>query len=42
MLAAVQADSWGAVAARNLAISTLGHLPAVQTPMLERVAGLRE
>lgn len=42
MLAAVQADSWGAVAARNLVLSTLGHLPAVQKPMLERVAGLRE
>jgi 2-polyprenyl-6-methoxyphenol hydroxylase-like FAD-dependent oxidoreductase len=42
VLAAVQADSWGAVAARNLALSTLGHFPAAQKPMLERVAGLRE
>lgn len=42
MLAAAQATGTVAVAARNLAFRIVGHLPALQRPMLDRVAGLRE
>jgi 2-polyprenyl-6-methoxyphenol hydroxylase-like FAD-dependent oxidoreductase len=41
LLAAVQAAGAGA-ALRDLAIGLIAHLPALQRPMLERVAGLRE
>lgn len=42
MLAGVQANHALTIAARNLAIRAIGRLPALQRPMLERVAGLRE
>jgi 2-polyprenyl-6-methoxyphenol hydroxylase-like FAD-dependent oxidoreductase len=42
LLAAVQADSWAGVTARNLAIRVAGRLPILQRQGLERVAGLRE
>jgi hypothetical protein len=40
-LAAVQATHPAAVALRNLALWTLGHLPPLQRPLLARAAGLR-
>jgi 2-polyprenyl-6-methoxyphenol hydroxylase-like FAD-dependent oxidoreductase len=42
MLAGVQTANPLAIPLRNLAIRTIGRLPALQRPMLERVAGLRE
>ncbi len=42
MLAAVQSDNPWLIPARNLAIRVFGRLPALQKPMMERVAGLRE
>jgi 2-polyprenyl-6-methoxyphenol hydroxylase-like FAD-dependent oxidoreductase len=41
-LAAVQATNPAALALRNLAIWTVGHLPALQRPLLRRVTGLKE
>jgi 2-polyprenyl-6-methoxyphenol hydroxylase-like FAD-dependent oxidoreductase len=41
-LAAVQATDPAAVALRNLAIWTVGHLPPLQRPLLRRAAGLTE
>jgi 2-polyprenyl-6-methoxyphenol hydroxylase-like FAD-dependent oxidoreductase len=42
MLAAVQASRPLSVAARNLAIRTIGALPMLQRPLMLRLAGLRE
>jgi 2-polyprenyl-6-methoxyphenol hydroxylase-like FAD-dependent oxidoreductase len=41
-LAAVQATTPAAVALRNLAVWTVGHLPPLQRPLLRRAAGLTE
>ena len=41
-LAAVQATTPAAVALRNLAVWTVGHLPPLQRPLLRRAAGLAE
>jgi len=41
-LAAVQATNPAAVALRNLAVWTVGHLPPLQRPLLRRAAGLTE
>ncbi|THD71351.1 FAD-dependent monooxygenase [Phenylobacterium sp.] len=42
MLGAVQSSNPLLIAVRNLAIRTIGRLPALQKPMMERIAGLRE
>lgn len=42
MLAAVQSSNPLLIPFRNLAIRTIGQLPALQKPMMERIAGLRE
>ena len=42
MLAAVQSSNPLAIPFRNLAIRTIGRLPGLQKPMMERIAGLRE
>jgi 2-polyprenyl-6-methoxyphenol hydroxylase-like FAD-dependent oxidoreductase len=42
MLGAVQASNPLAVPLRNLALRAIGKLPALQQPMMRRVAGLRE
>jgi 2-polyprenyl-6-methoxyphenol hydroxylase-like FAD-dependent oxidoreductase len=42
ILAAAQASDPVRVALRNLAIRVIGHLPALQRPMLMRGAGLKE
>jgi 2-polyprenyl-6-methoxyphenol hydroxylase-like FAD-dependent oxidoreductase len=42
LLGAVQSANPVAIPLRNLAIRTIGRLPALQKPMMERLAGLRE
>ena len=42
MLAAVQSSNPLAIPLRNLAIRAVGRLPALQQPMMQRIAGLRE
>ena len=42
MLAGAEASGWFSVPLRNAALKTLAHLPALQRPMLERLAGIRE
>lgn len=42
LLAGVQASNPLVIPARNLAIRAIGRLPALQRPMMKRVAGLRE
>ena len=42
MLATVQAANPVTIAVRNTVIRAIGRLPAVQRPLMERVAGLRE
>ncbi|HEX4710186.1 FAD-dependent oxidoreductase [Phenylobacterium sp.] len=42
MLAAVQSANPVTIAVRNTVIRTIGRLPSMQRPLLERVAGLRE
>jgi 2-polyprenyl-6-methoxyphenol hydroxylase-like FAD-dependent oxidoreductase len=42
LLAAVQSSNPLLIPVRNLAIRTIGRLPVLQKPMMERIAGLRE
>jgi 2-polyprenyl-6-methoxyphenol hydroxylase-like FAD-dependent oxidoreductase len=42
LLGAVQSANPLLIPVRNLAIRTIGRLPALQKPMMERIAGLRE
>ena len=42
LLGAVQSSNPALIPLRNLAIRTVGRLPALQRPMMERIAGLRE
>ena len=42
LLSVAQARDWGTIALRNLAFAVVGHVAALQRPVVERVAGVRE